>query len=241
MTDRFKGKLISAGYDAKTVKGQAKGHATAILYLAPGNQAGHGTVCPMSGPDQACCEDPCLYTAGHGAFSNVQRARIAKTVFFKLDPKGFLEALQRDVQRFIAWSDRKGLTPSVRLNGTSDIRWERYDLMGQFPDLQWYDYTKTPNRKGLPENYHLTWSYSGANKAYSDLVAKVPKDRNIAVVFRGALPKTYLSRKVIDADKTDLRFLDPPGVICGLLAKGKAKRDRSGFVIDATEKELALC
>ena len=56
---------------------------------------------------------------------------------------------------------------------------------------------------------------------------------NIAVVFKGKeLPETYKGRKVINGDISDHRFLDPAGVVVGLLAKGKAKKDNSGFTID---------
>ena len=37
---------------------------------------------------------------------------------------------------------------------------------------------------------------------------------------------------MFDADDSDLRFLDPVGVWCGLRANGYAKKDDSGFVID---------
>ena len=60
---------------------------------------------------------------------------------------------------------------------------------------------------------------------------------NIAVVFStkrsGELPKTWKGRKVIDSDLHDLRLLDKKGVICGLRAKGKARKDKSGFVVEA--------
>jgi hypothetical protein len=45
------------------------------------------------------------------------------------------------------------------------------------------------------------------------------------------LPQTYLGKQVVDGDATDLRFLDPRGVIVGLKAKGKGKQDTSGFVV----------
>ena len=41
-----------------------------------------------------------------------------------------------------------------------------------------------------------------------------------------------MGRKVINADKDDLRFLDEKNVIAGLLAKGQAKKDYSGFVVN---------
>ena len=44
--------------------------------------------------------------------------------------------------------------------------------------------------------------------------------------------KKYKGFKVINGDETDLRFLDPKNCIVGLIAKGKAKKDYSGFVLD---------
>jgi hypothetical protein len=39
----------------------------------------------------------------------------------------------------------------------------------------------------------------------------------------------------MSADETDLRFLDPKGIMLGLKAKGRAKKDLSGFVIRLKE------
>ena len=66
---------------------------------------------------------------------------------------------------------------------------------------------------------------------------------NVAVVFRGKLPESYLGFPVVNGDDTDLRFLDPKGVIVGLVEKyayqfdkgtGKNKlvTDNSGFVVE---------
>ena len=100
-----------------------------------------------------------------------------------------------------------------------------------FPQIQFYDYTKIPTRKveHIP-NYHLTWSYSEANDKYATMFDKV--SNNIAVVFRDALPKMFKGLKVIDGDKHDMRFLDESQVVVGLIEKGEAKKDTSGFVID---------
>ena len=231
---KWRGKLLACGGDAKTVKGQKldteKTYVTGIMYLAPHKLSG-ANVCPMA--EQAGCVDGCLNSAGMGKFSNVQKARIAKTAWFNLDPVGFVDALKRDIDRFASWAIRKGLTPTVRLNGTSDIRFERYGVPQAFPELQFYDYTKLHNRKGLPDNYSLTWSYSEASKAYSDRLGDVIKSgMNAAVVFRKGIPEAFKGVPCIDGDKHDLRFLDPAGVIVGLKAKGKAVSDQSGFVID---------
>jgi len=238
---KWRGKLLACGGDAKTIKSQKlnteRTYVTGIMYLAPHKLSG-ANVCPMA--EQAGCVDGCLNSAGMGKFSNVQKARIAKTAWFNLDPKGFLDALKQDIDRFASWAIRKGLTPTIRLNGTSDIRFERYGVPQAFPELQFYDYTKLHNRKGLPENYSLTWSYSQASKAYSDRLGDVIKSgMNAAVVFRNSIPASFKSVPTIDGDKHDLRFLDPLGVIVGLKAKGKAVRDQSGFVIDTGDFSYA--
>ena len=101
--------------------------------------------------------------------------------------------------------------------------------------IQFYDYSKIANRRNIPDNYHLTFSYSEANPIYQrQTKIALDKGMNIAVVFRNKenMPKTFLGLPVIDGDKTDLRFLDPSQCIVGLYAKGKAKKDQSGFVID---------
>ena len=239
-TFKWRGKLFAAGSDAKTIKSQkvlsknGKPFITAIMYLAPYNLSGVN-VCPMAGSNAAGCAEGCLNSAGMGKFSNVQQARIAKTAWFNLDPKGFIDAMSRDIERFYTWAIKKGLEPVYRPNGTSDIRWERYGLFERFPELQFYDYSKLHNRKGLPDNYHITWSYSEATKAYAERFDAVTADgTNAAVVFRGkTLPDFFRGKPVLNGDAHDLRFLDDPHHVVGLLAKGKAKQDTSGFVVDA--------
>jgi hypothetical protein len=109
------------------------------------------------------------------------------------------------------------------------------NIMEAFPSVVWYDYTKIANRRGLPDNYHLTWSYSGANEAYAKqhAIAKA-NGLNIAVVFRrkGDIPTEFLGLPTIDGDRDDMRFLDPKGVVVALYAKGKAKLDTTGFVVN---------
>jgi hypothetical protein len=226
---------LAIGNNAKTIKSDnGCEYLTAIMYLAPADTVDGINVCPMA--HKAKCKDPCLYKAGRGAFNNVQRARIKKTEAFRDDPVSFVDQLADDINKAIKKAKKLGVRLSVRLNGTSDIAWENYKgsngltLMEMFPDVQFYDYTKLPGRK-VPSNYHLTVSYSGANVKYADKVAKT--DHNIAVVFRdSALPDYFLGRRVINGDRDDLRFLDDTGVIVGLYAKGKAKQDNSGFVVD---------
>ena len=252
----FRGKLIASGADAKTIKGNGDKYETAIMYMQPWKSAGIN-VCANA--EIAGCIDGCLFTAGRGAMNTVQAARAKKTAWFASDRDGFMAQLVVDVTKFIKYCDKQGVMPVIRLNGTSDIRWERipvsksvykkdlgyavhpdgvvYDnIFAAFSDVQWYDYTKIANRKtDHIKNYHLTFSYSTANPLYAKQV-KIAMDRgmNMAVVWRSidVIPRMFMDRPVISGDADDLRFLDPDGVMVSLYAKGRAKKDTSGFVQD---------
>lgn len=224
--------LLSVGSDAKTVKGEAFNWSTAILYLAPATVAGLGNVCIYASEG---CKLACLYSAGRGGFTSVQEARIRKTRLFFQDFPTFKTLICEDVERFAKGCAKKGKNACVRLNGTSDVSWERLGIMQEFPSLRFYDYTKSPIRalqfaKGaLPSNYHLTFSRSETNEPQALEILKA--GGNVACVFSGRLPETYLGFPVVNGDESDLRFLDSRNVVVGLKAKGKAKKDVSGFVI----------
>ena len=154
-------------------------------------------------------------------FRSVKAARERKAKFFIQEPDNFLELLFQELSKLKDGS-------IVRLNGTTDICWEKYGVPQSFPNLIMYDYTKIPNRK-VPPNYHLTFSRSESNDA--EVLREVARGSNVAVVFRNR-PESFLGRPVIDGDQHDFRFLDPKGVIVGLTAKGKARFDvGSGFVL----------
>ena len=225
-------KLLNIDNNAKTVKGQKQGYKTAILYLAPSTQSGF-QVCPMASEG---CKKACLYTVGHGAFNNVQQGRINKTRWFMQDRQSFLTQLRKEISNHIKNCDKKGYIPCVRLNGTSDISWENYNIIQAFPNVQFYDYTKIYKRAlkyvngQYPSNYHITYSLNEDNKKEAFEILKLRG--NISAVFRKYLPKTYQGYTVINADDTDLRFTDDINIIAGLVAKGQAKKDYSGFVLD---------
>ena len=232
-------KLIGVGTNAKTIKGDGSEYLTAILYMAPWKVMVDNRTfnsCPMA--EQAQCIDACLYTAGRGKMSNVQAARVRKAEWFYSDRDGFMAQLVQDVTKFEAYCVKRGIKPVVRLNGTTDIRWENVWVKGKsimelFPNVQWYDYTKISNRKvrHIP-NYHLTWSYSGANPKYAaGLDAALQAGMSVAVVFRDVYTSdTWRGIPVVDGDKDDLRFTDPKSHIVKLYAKGAAKKDTTGFV-----------
>jgi hypothetical protein len=229
-------KLLTVGGDAKTSKGEKLGYRTAILYMAPAMQSGE-QLCPMATIAQ--CDLACLFTAGRGAMAPVFYSRLRKALFWQQYREEFIALLKKEIlnlEKQAAKSDWKLL---VRLNGTTDIRWENYGIIEALPDTAFYDYTKIANRKNLPANYDLTFSYSGV-KAYMPFVMKaIAKGMRVAVVFRTRklvedmlfFKQTFLGLPVVDGDDTDVRVLDPLGVVVALYAKGKAKKDITGFVV----------
>jgi hypothetical protein len=146
-----------------------------------------------------------------------------------------MEILQEDMTKFTKRCLKNGQQPCIRLNGTTDIMWEKFGIMEANPLVQFYDYTKIYTRvyKDLPSNYHLTLSYSEASMDYAKKIDEACTDTGVsmAVVFKDGLPDTFLGRQVINGDKDDLRFIDPTNVVVGLKAKGDARHDTSGFVI----------
>lgn len=232
-------KLLTINGNPKITKGDVtSGYLTAILHLSPANLSGYET-CPKR---SAGCSNACLNLSGRGGMFKkgestnvIQQARIRKTKYFFEAQKDFLNDLRAELKSFIKKCDKLGLKPAVRLNGTSDILWEKTGLISEFPTIQFYDYTAIDARFkaswDLPKNYHLTFSRKENN---DDAVNRVLNDGgNVAVVFRKYLPETYKGKKVIDGTKTDLRFLDEKNVIVGLVAKGsRAKKDTSGFILE---------
>ena len=250
--------LLATNSDAKTVKGTKYGYLTAIQYLAPAFASEIVNLCSYASKG---CELACLNTAGRASFdSAIGKARINRTIWYVRHKGKYWARLIREIERKIEQSKRLDLTLCIRLNGTSDQLWEkmrikgtnsRYDgltIMEAFPEQIFYDYTKYPYelRKDLPTNYHLTYSYS-EDTTDSQLRNNLENGRNVAVVFNCCernntgkcftkcscpLPEKWLGYRVISGDDSDIRFHDETGVIVGLHAKGKARQDNSGFVVN---------
>ena len=231
-------KLLSTA-NPKIQKGTKLGYLSFILHLAPSDLSGKN-VCPKATPG---CIAACLNTAGRGGMfkrgettNTIQRARIRKTKYFLEDRDAFMLDLAYDIQKAIRFAEKQGLIPVFRLNGTSDLSWEKYEvpvfctrnIFELFPQVQFYDYTKVLGRKvaDIP-NYHLTFSKADGND--SDVADALLAGMNVAAVY-DEIPAGMFS-----ADETDLRFLDPSVGMMGLKAKGKAKKDYSGFVIRIKE------
>lgn len=204
---------------------------TRVLHLAPARSSGFN-VCPMASKG---CEAACLNYAGF-QYARKQDARVARTLMFMHDRTEFMMRLAKEIDNTRRWAEKHGMRCGIRLNGTSDIRWETIRdknglcIMDAFPDVCFYDYTKIANRRDLPPNYRLTFSRSEDN-ARACLIA-LRNGMNVAVVFAGRLPATWSNIPVIDGDLHDFRYDDPYPCIVGLKAKGtRGQADRSGFVV----------
>ena len=240
--------ILSQGTNPKTIKSDNLGeYLTGIDYLSPYKLSGKN-LCSHATDG---CINSCLNTAGRGKMSNVQKGRLRKSLLFLNNQQEYFKQLCADIRKHIIKCEKTGRKPAIRLNGTSDLPYENI-LYGEnqsifdiFPQVQFYDYTKNsrrlPSKQGysqaiglyrkFPSNYDLTFSYS-ENTTLENIQAILKKNINVAVVFRKTIPKTFRGFEVINGDNHDLRFLDKKGVILGLTAKGKAKKDTTGFVID---------
>lgn len=228
--------------NAKTIKGEKLGVKTYILYLSPYNQNSKGVnICPMA---TLGCASACLFGSGRGSMANVVNGRRNKTEFFLADRELFLDLLYIEIAQIELKHKLEGTDFVIRLNGTSDITWEKFklkrtgkNLFESFPQVQFYDYTKMHQRfaKPLPANYRLVFSRSENNE--DKAMELIARGINVAIVF-DKLPETYNGYTVINGDINDLRTKDPLGVIVGLKYKNLTGRNvdnkkglESGFVV----------
>jgi hypothetical protein len=247
MKTRTKPLLTKGAANTKTAKSEKLADVDAfILHLAPARSSGVLNVC---GAASFGCKLACLNTAGRGGIfkkgerSNaIQEARIRRTREYAADPAAFIARLSGEITRAARRAAKRGRELVVRVNGTSDLPKLALALAELHPDVTFYDYTKLSRPwERERSNYSLTFSRSESNDAacFEALAHGV----NVAVVFdtpRGAeLPKTYFGVPVYDGDTSDLRHMDPRGVVVGLRAKGRARRDTSGFVVKVAELPLA--
>lgn len=229
--------LTMAHQNAKTAKNRSHtNYLSTILHLAPFTLSGFNTCKAASNG----CSMACLNTAGRGKLDNVQKARIRKTKLLFNHKAMFFQLLIKDIESLIKKASKEGKKPVIRLNGTSDIPWETLLVNGKnifelFPVVQFYDYTKIITRLDTVKkyfNYHLTFSASEIN--HKAIQVALSKGFNVAMVF-DSIPKEYEGIEVLDGDNHDLRFLEGyQGKYIGLKAKGKAKKDDSGFVRKVT-------
>ena len=230
MTYKIPKNLLSKGNtNAKTSKNDQD---TYILYLAPYNQNSKGiNICPKA--SKGCA------TAGRGAFSNVIKARQNKTEYYLQDKKAFINQLASELIKIDKKASKNTNQTLIRLNGTSDLdfifllkKYANFDI-SNYNNLHFYDYTKILGKvKKYSNNKNYTLTFSRAEDNEQDIFQAVQYGANVSAVFKGTLPQTYKGIPVIDGDKTDNEMLKYKGYILGLKAKGKARTDKSGFVIN---------
>ena len=236
MTTHKFSSLLSIERDPKTIKNPGE-YLVAIQYLAPANTVRGHNMCPYASQG---CKAACLFTAGKARiWPRINKARIKRTKMFLYDREAYFQRLTNELHKFLELCRERGKRPAVRLNGTSDIPWEllNVDLFHNFSEAQFYDYTKIPARmsRSRPANYHITFSRSENNEALCLSLLRARKAAVTAVfdqrVKRNGYPKTYMGYPVVNGDQSDLRFTDPAGCWVGLYAKGRALKDKTGFVI----------
>ena len=254
--------ILSVSSDPKTIKSLIDGILTGIMYGAPANGSGEWNDCPYA---SLGCTMACLNTAGHGGIgldqdklNPVQIARLKRSAFFHTRRSEFWIMLIRDIDRLVRRARKLGLIPAVRLNGTTDVKWESQpvvidgvkiadNIMQLYSDVVFYDYTKWPYAKrpteSLPINYHLTFSRSESNEA--QIAENIAHGRNVTVVVdipsrdhTTAIPGTWREIPTFDADRSDFRPNDPTGRILILRYKSAkasslAAALASGFVVPA--------
>lgn len=224
--------------NTKIEKGIELGFLTFGIHFAPAKLSGY-EVCFNRTKG---CTLSCLNLSGHGIYQTTQKARIKKTRSFYENRSSFMNKLESEMNKAIKNSHKLGLKAVFRLNLTSDIDWREIkfedgkNVFEKYPNVNFYDYTKVYSRlnHGIP-NYHLTFSRAETKKNQLEAESALKEGYNVAMVFStkkgDKLPETYNGYQVIDGDIHDLRFLDKKGIIVGLRAKGKAKTDKTGFVI----------
>ena len=256
------GHILSVEADPKTVKSLLDGILTGIFYGTPANGSGEWNDCPFA---SLGCAMACLNHSGHGGIgldtallNRVQIARLKRSAFFHTQRSEFWKMLIRDINKLAKRAKKLGLAPAVRLNGTTDTKWESQpvvidgvkiagNIMELFPDVMFYDYTAWPYMKrpneSLPGNYHLTFSRKENNE--DQISQNIANGRNVTVVVdikstdkTTPLPTAWRGIPTYSADKSDYRPFDPTGRI--LILRYKAAKSTSmaaavasGFVVSA--------
>jgi hypothetical protein len=239
-TGKIKNLLSKGDSNAKTEKNELE---TFILYMAPAKSNSYGVnLCAKASKG---CVFACLVSSGRMAFTTNYLARIRKADFY-VNPetrKDFCLQLWKELSNKNKTAKKRGYKVAVRLNGTTDL-----DFFGilknqigkdlfSLDNLVFYDYTKLIGKvikyqeQMKAGKYFLTFSRSENN--WSECLQALAMGVNVAVVFGNdsLKPEKFEGFEVIDGDKTDIEMLKVSGKILALRAKGKAKKDQTGFVI----------
>jgi hypothetical protein len=246
-------RLLASGKSNAKLRRNGKRYLTIGLSLAPAKLSGIGNLCPHASDG---CRTLCLNLSGRALMQTkdkgIERARIARARLYFQDRSLFLAMLRHELTLACKLARRKRLRVIARLNVLSDIDWARVhpEIIRDYPSITFYGYTKIPSAMErfvngeYPSNYYLTFSRSETNQQAA--LGFLDRGCNATVVFnvkysstsKRPLPDTWNGYPVIDGDLTDLRFLDPRGVVVGLRAKGLARRAENqvnGFVVKVSQ------
>lgn len=212
--------FASVNSSQKIVKGEKLNFDTLVLYLSASKNAGVD-LCKFASTG---CRLACLVASGHALIES----RAGKnTIAISRIVKTWLTVYRRDIADTVLCAEiesakrraeKRGRKFAVRINGTSDLCFA--DVINAFPDVQFYDYTKNPQRVELP-NYHLTFSYADTSKArIKHYKQALNRGQSIAFpVIASDFEEACAMPDCYSMDDTDLRFLDKAGKYGVLKAK----------------------
>ena len=241
---RSKHKPVICSTNSKVMKNEKEGYLTACIHFSPATESVGWGGTNMCASCSYGCSHGCLKTAGCHAMPYQKVRRIALTLWWLQYRDSFMDQLHDEMKALINKAKNKGLKLAFRPNALSDRRDFALSLVEIYPEVQFYDYTKLPQawKVHQPGRYHITFSQSETN--LYEVHEAMKHGLNVAVVFNGELPDTYLGRPVIDGDLNDARFLDPEGVIVGLKIKGrnssKSWATTTGFAVKSGYQPLQL-
>ena len=154
------------------------------------------------------CIKTCLAFKGLAkVYPSVIKSRKAKSEYFVNDTDTFIKQLIREIKNQEKRALKKNKKPVVRLNGFTDIDYNKYGIFKLFPNVQFYDYSADYERvlNNNNPNLHYTFSYKGNN--LKECIELLKKDISIAVidVSENQFFNDY-EVEHIDGDKHDFRF-----------------------------------
>ena len=227
--------IASCDSSSKLVKGKQYEFSTLGLYLAPASKSGRN-VCGFAG----ACKAPCLDESGRvlmekrGGKQTIQVARLLKTWLHEFRLDLFNKAICHEIRKAEKLAKKKGQKFCVRLNCTSDLDFS--EVIASFPSVQFYDYTKNPNRQSA-DNYHLTYSWDSFSKGRLPFYRQaLERGQKVAFpVVKADLDRILALPNTLEMDSSDLRFLDGEGNY-GILAiketGNTAQGIKDGFMLD---------
>jgi len=227
--------IASCDSSSKLVKGKQYEFSTLGLYLSPASKSGRN-VCTFAG----ACKAPCLDQSGRvlmenrGGKSTIQVARLLKTWLHEFRIDLFTMAICHEIRKSAKLAKKKAQSFCVRLNCTSDLDFS--EVIASFPDIQFYDYSKDPNRQSM-DNYHVTYSWDSFSKGRLPFYRQaLERGQKIAFpVVKADLDRILALPNTLEMDSSDLRFLDGEGNY-GILAiketGNTAQGIRDGFMLD---------